>query len=253
MTAATPGQAQAGGDGHLRQLTPLLVWAVVFCDIGTSVYYVPGILYQRVGNVAPLFVWIGLLGFVLLASKYVEICWRKPDGGGVVNIAGEAFRPILIGYFMTSAISSVSGMHYLGTIAPVVEHHIVPFAVLALVLLAAVNFVGIRESAALSLVMAGAAFVVNLAVVVVTLAMAPEGDFHWPRLKENLALAKDLELSTFLVGFSGAWLAFSGLESISQLSPAMKLPIKLSAKKGMRLVVATMIATSPVRPEARTT
>lgn len=255
MTQATPGQAQAGGDGHLRQLTPLLVWAVVFCDIGTSVYYVPGILYQRVGNVAPIFVWIGLLGFVLLASKYVEICWRKPDGGGVVNIAGEAFRPmagalggvlILIGYFMTSAISSVSGMHYLGTIAPVVEHHIVPFAVLALCLLAVVNFIGIRESAALSLVMAGAAFVVNLVVVVATLVMAPEGDFHWPRLRDNLALARDLELSTFLVGFSGAWLAFSGLESISQLSPAMKLPIKLSAKKGMRLVVATMIATSPV-------
>ena len=245
--------SQAGGDNHLRQLTPLLVWAVVFCDIGTSVYYVPGILYERVGNVAPIFVWIGLLGFVLLAAKYVEICWRKPDGGGVVNIAGEAFTPmigalggvlILVGYFMTSAISSVSGMHYLGTIVPAVEHNIVLWSVAALLLLAVVNFIGIRESAALSLVMAAAAIVVNLIVVVVTLFSAP--DFHWPALQQNLALAKDLDLSTFLVGFSGAWLAFSGLESISQLSPAMKLPIKLSAKKGMRLVIVTMIATSPV-------
>jgi amino acid transporter len=245
--------SQAGGDNHLRQLTPLLVWAVVFCDIGTSVYYVPGILYERVGNVAPVFVWIGLLGFVLLAAKYVEICWRKPDGGGVVNIAGEAFTPmigalggvlILVGYFMTSAISSVSGMHYLGTIVPAVEHNIVLWSVAALLLLAVVNFIGIRESAALSLVMAAAAIVVNLIVVVVTLFSAP--DFHWPALQQNLALAKDLDLSTFLVGFSGAWLAFSGLESISQLSPAMKLPIKLSAKKGMRLVIVTMIATSPV-------
>ena len=245
--------SQAGGDNHLRQLTPLLVWAVVFCDIGTSVYYVPGILYERVGNVAPIFVWIGLLGFVLLAAKYVEICWRKPDGGGVVNIAGEAFTPmigalggvlILVGYFMTSAISSVSGMHYLGTIVPAVEHNIVLWSVAALLLLAVVNFIGIRESAALSLVMAAAAIVVNLIVVVVTLFSAP--DFHLPALQQNLALAKDLDLSTFLVGFSGAWLAFSGLESISQLSPAMKLPIKLSAKKGMRLVIVTMIATSPV-------
>ncbi|MEY4774882.1 MAG: hypothetical protein RIT40_1917 [Planctomycetota bacterium] len=245
--------SQAGGDNHLRQLTPLLVWAVVFCDIGTSVYYVPGILYERVGNVAPIFVWIGLLGFVLLAAKYVEICWRKPDGGGVVNIAGEAFTPmigalggvlILVGYFMTSAISSVSGMHYLGTIVPAVEHNIVLWSVAALLLLAVVNFIGIRESAALSLVMAAAAIVVNLIVVVVTLLSAP--DFHLPALQQNLALAKDLDLSTFLVGFSGAWLAFSGLESISQLSPAMKLPIKLSAKKGMRLVIVTMIATSPV-------
>ena len=35
-----PGESQPG------QLSPLLVWAVVFCDIGTSVYYVPGILYS---------------------------------------------------------------------------------------------------------------------------------------------------------------------------------------------------------------
>ena len=247
------GQAHPGGDGHLRQLTPLLVWAVVFCDIGTSVYYVPGILYERVGNVAPVFVWIGLLGFVLLAAKYVEICWRKPDGGGVVNIAGEAFTPmvgalggvlILVGYFMTSAISSVSGMHYLGTILPVVEHHVVLWSVVALAALAVVNFIGIRESAALSLVMAAAAFVVNLVVVGFTLAASPE--WHMPALRENLALAKELDLSTFLVGFSGAWLAFSGLESISQLSPAMKLPIAGTAKKGMRVVIVTMIATSPV-------
>ncbi len=33
-----------------RQLTWLLAWAVVFCDIGTSVYYVPGILYGNVGD-----------------------------------------------------------------------------------------------------------------------------------------------------------------------------------------------------------
>ena len=45
---ASPGAdtdpPSGAGHDHLRQLTPLLVWAVVFCDIGTSVYYVPGIL-----------------------------------------------------------------------------------------------------------------------------------------------------------------------------------------------------------------
>ena len=49
-----------------------------------------------------------------------------------------------------------------------------------------------------------------------------------------------------LVGFAGAWLAFSGLESISQLSPAMKLPIKGVAAKGMWLVVMTFLITSPL-------
>ncbi|GAC1380922.1 MAG: hypothetical protein NVSMB33_07320 [Ktedonobacteraceae bacterium] len=37
-------------------LGPLLCWAVVFADIGTSVYYVPGILYGNVGKLAGFFV-----------------------------------------------------------------------------------------------------------------------------------------------------------------------------------------------------
>ena len=50
-----PAQAPGVSAGdHLRQLSPLLVWAVVFADIGTSVYYVPGILYQQVREFAPL-------------------------------------------------------------------------------------------------------------------------------------------------------------------------------------------------------
>ena len=161
-------------DVSLRQLTPLLVWAVVFCDIGTSLYYVPGVLYRSVGEVAPFFVWIGLVGFVLLAFKYVEICWRTPDGGGVVSVATQAFTPtagaiggllITIGYFVTSAISSVAGIHYLGSVVPYFEEHVVALAVAILLLLAIVNTIGIRESAMLSLVMASAAVLVDLFVV----------------------------------------------------------------------------------------
>jgi len=56
-----------------RQLNWFLAWAVVFCDIGTSVYYVPGILYGHVGNATPFFVLLTTGGFILLALKYIEI------------------------------------------------------------------------------------------------------------------------------------------------------------------------------------
>ena len=38
-----------------KHLCFLLCWAVVFADIGTSVYYVPGILYEQVGSLAGQF------------------------------------------------------------------------------------------------------------------------------------------------------------------------------------------------------
>jgi hypothetical protein len=74
-----------------RQLTWLLAWAVVFCDIGTSVYYVPGILYGSVGDKTPFFILLTSLGFIPLALKYIEITWRNPEGGGVATITTKAF------------------------------------------------------------------------------------------------------------------------------------------------------------------
>src|SRR5258708_34416316 len=49
-----------------------------------------------------------------------------------------------------------------------------------------------------------------------------------------------------LVGFAGSFVAFSGLESISQLSPAMKTPRKKIIGLALLLVVITIGVTSPL-------
>lgn len=254
-TAPLGAPAPVEEKNHLRQLSPLLVWAVVFADIGTSVYYVPGVLYSdpRIRDLAPFFIGITLVGFVFLAAKYIEICWRNPDGGGVVSIASQAISPnwgafggllITISYFLTAAISTVSGLHYLGSVFPIIDEHVVLLTVGTLALLALVNIIGIRESATLSLVIAAAALAANLLVVGAFLVQARPD--QWSALGATLTQARSMSTETFLVGFGGAWLAFSGLESISQLSPAMKLPIAKTASRGMWLVVGTVLATSPI-------
>jgi len=241
------------GEVQPKQLSALLVWAVVFCDIGTSVYYVPGILYGQVGAAAPIFVIGTTFGFLLLAAKYVEICWRNPEGGGVVTVATKAFNPrwgcfggmlITVDYFLTSAISSVSGMNYLGSLFPTVDPHIIGLSVVSLILLAAINLIGIRESAIISLFMAVCALVVNVVVIGVTWWHI--GPPEWQSIGHHMTMGASLSPTTFLVGFAGAWLAFSGLESISQLSPAMQEPIKKTASRGMLLVIISVVATAPL-------
>jgi amino acid transporter len=238
---------------NIRQLTWTLAWAVVFCDIGTSVYYVPGILYVSAGDKTPFFVLLTTLGFIPLALKYIEITWRNPEGGGVVTITTKAFGPmwgclggmlITTSYFLTAAISAVSGFHYIGSLLVPIDAHIVLMACLGLLGLAILNVIGIRESATVAFAMAVAAFVVNFVVIVCSLSnLSP---MHWLQAVESLSPARDMSLHSVLVGFAAAWLAFSGLESISQLSPAMRFPLRRTARWAMVAVIVTMVITSPV-------
>jgi amino acid transporter/nucleotide-binding universal stress UspA family protein len=236
-----------------RQLNWFLAWAVVFCDIGTSVYYVPGILYGHVRDATPFFVLLTTGGFILLALKYIEISWRNPEGGGVVTITTKAFGPmwgclggmlITVDYFLTTAISAVSGFHYIGSAFSALDQHVLLLSCIGIAVLAALNIVGIRESATVSLVMACAAFVVNL--VVAGAAVVTMDSAQWDAVIRSLGTGKGLSRYELLVGFASAWLAFSGLESISQLSPAMRLPLRRTTRYAMAAVIITMVVTSPI-------
>jgi amino acid transporter len=236
-----------------RQLNWFLAWAVVFCDIGTSVYYVPGILYGHVKDATPFFVLLTTGGFILLALKYIEISWRNPEGGGVVTITTKAFGPmwgclggmlITVDYFLTTAISAVSGFQYIGSAFPIIDAHIVLLSCVGVSVLATLNIIGIRESAMVALVMACASFLVNL--VVITAATWNMEGAEWAAVMHKLGTGQGISTYELLVGFSSAWLAFSGLESISQLSPTMRLPLRRTTRWAMATVIITMVMTSPV-------
>jgi len=242
--------AKSGND--LRQLGWLLAWAVVFCDIGTSVYYTAGILYHDVGNLAAAFIAMVTIGFLFLAQKVQEITWRNPEGGGVVTMSTKAFGPmagavggmlIIVDYFLTAALSSTSGFHYLASVLPGIAPYVTPLAIVGLGVLAILNIVGIKESATVALTMAVAAFAANIVLVVlVSVRMTPE---QWWTIWQQASQIGQLDWRRVLIGYGGAWLAFSGLESLNQLSPAMKLPLKRTSAKTMLAVVVTMLLTSP--------
>lgn len=228
-----------------------LVWAVVFCDIGTSVYYVPGILHATSGDQSALFVLATMAAFLLLSVKVVEITRRFPSGGGVVSLADRAFgtwwgclggQLIMVDYFLTVAISAASGVYYLNGVLGL-GSAIMPVTVLCIGALAGLNIVGLKESARVSTLLALVALVVDLVVVGLVLARVPLAD-----LAAYASRAFDLSGVTpwhALVGYSGAWLAFSGLESLSQLSPAMR-DLGRTPRVGMIAVIVSVVLTAPM-------
>src|SRR5579872_1687250 len=178
-------EAKHGG----QRLGPLLCWAVVFADIGTSVYYTPGILYgtSGVGKLAGFFVFLTMTVFVLLTLKYAEVTHRYPQGGGVVTVAAQAINHwvgalggmfILVDYFLTAAISCLSGMLYLSVVVPALGPQTgflglsitLWITLLALVLLGILNWVGVSESAKVSMIGAVIAFGSDVAILVTVFA-----------------------------------------------------------------------------------
>src|SRR6266480_5451810 len=225
-------------------LGPILCWGVVFADIGTSIYYVPGILYGTEGitTLAGFFVFLTMTVFVLLTLKYAEVTERFPQGGGVVTVAAQAMNHwvgalggmfILVDYFLTAAISCLSGILYFSVVVPALGPIALWLTIAVLVLLGVLNWVGISESAKVSFVGAIVAFLSDIAILVTVFTHISFGEFLslFPKMFENHSLAP----ISILIGFSASFLAFSGLESISQLSPVMKTPRKKVA--GMALLL----------------
>ena len=228
----------------------------MFADIGTSVYYVPGILFASFapnGHLAGFFVTLTMGAFVLLALKYAEVSVRFPEGGGVVTVSARAINPwmgalggmfILVDYFLTAAISSLSGLQYFQDVFPPIKPLVLIATIVMLALLGVLNWWGIRESAMVSLYIAIAAFISDIVVIVAILVTVPFSAIV--QLLGSIFQGSHLTPVVLLTGFAGAFLAFSGLESISQLSPVMQRPRSRTVTIALSLVVITVGLTSPL-------
>jgi amino acid transporter len=244
----------------VKQLGWALVFAVVYADIGTSMFYTPGILYGSIGNLATLAQFITTGVFISIALKYVEICQRCPDGGGVVSITREAFSAfeflplvggafITVDYFLTSAISGVSGLYYLASLMPGTKDLVITASLILFLVLLLINIVGIKESASVTSSFATVEIIVAfllLGSAVFFIATRP--DLSWGGLFQSVTHpGVQLTFGSLAIGYATTWLAYSGLESVAQISGAMKTPVKQTASKAMWWVIGIVaVVTSPM-------
>jgi hypothetical protein len=190
---------------------------------------------------------------VLLALKYAEVTRRFPQGGGVVTVAAQAMNHwvgalggmfILVDYFLTAAISCLAGILYLSVVFPAIGPFALMTAIGTLALLGVLNWYGVSASAKVSLIGATVAFLSDIALLITVFSHLSISQFLalFPRMFASHALTP----VTILIGFAGSFLAFSGLESISQLSPVMKIPRRRVSAIALAFVVLTVGLTSPL-------
>ncbi|GAC1380925.1 MAG: hypothetical protein NVSMB33_07330 [Ktedonobacteraceae bacterium] len=151
---------------------------------------------------------------------------------------------ILVDYFLTAALSCLSGVLYFTVVVPAISPFYLWITIGVLILLGILNWVGISESAKVSLIGAIIAFLSDLAILFTVFTHLSFGEFL--SLFARMFANQTLTPVSMLVGFAGSFLAFSGLESISQLSPVMKTPRKKVSGIALLLVVLTVGITSPL-------
>jgi amino acid transporter len=251
-------------DRLVHTLLPKRIALPVFAsDPMSSVAYAPEeilLMLSIAGASAYVFSpWIGLVVVVVMfavVASYRQNVRAYTSGGGDYEVATVNHGPkwglvvasaLLVDYVLTVAVSIASAAANIGSLVPVVATHKVEFAVLAIVLLTAMNLRGVRES--------GTAFAIpTYAFVVGILAMIVWGMFRLLVLGDEVrAESADFQLlgeDEHLVGLGFAFLilrafssgsaALTGVEAISNGVPAFRKPKGRNA--AMTLLLMGVIA-----------
>jgi basic amino acid/polyamine antiporter, APA family len=171
-----------------------------------------------------------------------------PEAGGSSSFARRAFNEFwsffaawgqMLNYIITVAISAFYLPHYLGVFWEPLRSS--PADILAgmgvIVLLSALNVVGIKEAAGVNIVLALVDLVTQLVLVVVgvVLVLSPE------TLVENIDFGTYPTVPDFLIAIPIGMIAFTGIETISNMAEEAR-DYGSTIPKAMRFVVLAVIA-----------
>src|SRR5919106_4993790 len=141
------------------------LFSTAYGNVGSSIYYALGVVAVFALGLTPLAFLIAGMIFVLTASTYAEATVMYPEAGGSSSFARHAFNEVvsflaawgqMLNYVITVSISAFFVPHYLSIFwEPLREN---PWDIiggsLVIIVLVALNIVGIREAARLNIFLA---------------------------------------------------------------------------------------------------
>ncbi|HLL85878.1 MAG TPA: universal stress protein [Thermoleophilaceae bacterium] len=234
--------------GLERVLGTGALFSTAYGNVGSSIYYALGLVAALALGLTPVvFVVAGLI-FAATAATYAEGTTMFPEAGGASSFARRAFNEFwsffaawgqMLTYIITVSISAFFVPHYLGVFwEPLGESPGDIFAGVGIViLLAALNIVGVKESAGLNVFLAVADFLTQLLLVVVgvVLVLSPE------MLVSQVDLGTAPTVSDFLIAIPVGMVAYTGIETVSNLAEEAR-DYEKTIPRGIGAVVIAVVA-----------
>ena len=233
-------------EGLQRVLGVNALFSTAYGNVGSSIYYALGLVASFALGLTPLvFVITGII-FYLTAATYSEATAMYPEAGGSSSFARHAFNEFasffaawaqMLNYVITIAISAFFVPHYIGGLfweplrsAP----GDIVAGIAIVVVLSAINVVGVKEAAGLNIALAVTDFMTQLLLVGVggILVFSPDV------LINNVDFGVAPSWRDFLVAIPIGMIAYTGIETISNMAEEAKEETKTIPAAINRVVIA---------------
>jgi basic amino acid/polyamine antiporter, APA family len=221
------------GQGLERVLGAPGLFATVYGNVGSSIYYALGVTALFALGLTPLVFLIAGVIFAATTMTYAEGTVRFPEAGGSSSFARHAFNETvsfgaawaqMLNYIITISISAFFVPHYLSIFwEPLREN---PWDIIGgtvvIVVLVGLNIVGLRESARLNIMLALIDFATQLLLVAIGFALIFSPDVLAGNIKWGVAPT----WSDFFLAIPVGMIAYTGIETVSNLAEEARDPAR---------------------------
>ncbi len=228
------------------------LFAVGYGDLGSSIYYALGVTAFFALGATPIAMMLAGFVFVCTALSYAELSAALHESGGSASYARHAFNDLisfiagwglLLDYIVTIAISAFTIGPYLMNFFPLLKSGEVQvfFSVGLIGILLVLNIIGVKQSARTSFLLMGFTVLTQLLIIIVGLFSVE----NIGTLISHMAIGKKgVDWSPtwpeFLKGTAMAMVAYTGIESIAQLSGETRNPVK-TVPRAIMIVMVVLI------------
>src|SRR4051812_29912289 len=241
--------AQRRLQGLQRVLGVNALFSTAYGNVGSSIYYALGIVASFALGLTPVvFIITGAI-FYLTAATYSEATAMYPEAGGSSSFARHAFNEgvsfftawaQMLNYVATIAISAFFVPHYIGGLFwdPLRSSPgDIVVGIIIVIALSLINIVGVKEAAGLNILLPVTDFMTQLLLVVVggILVFSPD------TLINNIHLGVAPTWKDFLLAIPVGMIAYTGIETISNMAEEAKEETKTIPAAINRVVIAVFV------------
>jgi len=236
--------------GSLKRVLGITdLFSIGYGDLGSSIFYALGITAMFALGATPLALMAAGVVFVCTALSYAELTAIYHETGGSASFSRHAFNDLisfvagwglLLDYIVTIAISAFTIGPYLAQYFSFLQgpEGKIIFAIIVIWALFLMNFFGVKQSTRISFVLMAFTLLVQLLLIAVALFAAPDFSRVFEQLKVGVQGAPwSPTWDEFIRGIAMAMVAYTGIESIAQLSSETRRPIRTVP----RAIILTMI------------